>query len=198
MWALTLLYSWSLPVSSQDEPVVPESWRRGRLAIGRTRRAGEPKGVSVDREALEHSLVRRLLDHIEHRTTDMAEDVMEVPAATYTSREHYERELDTLFADAPLVFCLSGALPRPGAFWTVDLCGTPVLLTRDSDGVVHAMANVCRHRGVRVVDGSGERVGSPVRFTPGCTTLRETSSACPLRRASRACAARTRGSSSYR
>jgi choline monooxygenase len=110
----------------------------------------------VDREALEHSLVRRLLHHVEHRTTDMADDVMEVPSATYTSREHYDRELDALFDDAPLVFCLSGALPRPGSFWTVELCGTPVLLTRDSDGVVHAMANVCRHRGVRVVDGSGE------------------------------------------
>jgi choline monooxygenase len=110
----------------------------------------------VDREALEHSLVRRLLDHIEHRTTDMADDVLEVPAAAYTARAHYEKELDALFFGQPLLFCLSGALPGPGSFWTVDLCGTPVLLTRDADGVVHAMANVCRHRGVRVVDGAGE------------------------------------------
>jgi phenylpropionate dioxygenase-like ring-hydroxylating dioxygenase large terminal subunit len=34
--------------------------------------------------------------------------------------------------------------------------GTPVLLTRDDEGKVRAMANVCRHRGVRVVDGCGE------------------------------------------
>jgi phenylpropionate dioxygenase-like ring-hydroxylating dioxygenase large terminal subunit len=38
----------------------------------------------------------------------------------------------------------------------VDLCGTPVLLTRDRDGRARAMANACRHRGVRVVDGAGE------------------------------------------
>jgi phenylpropionate dioxygenase-like ring-hydroxylating dioxygenase large terminal subunit len=110
----------------------------------------------VDKEALEHSLVRRLLDHIENHTTDMADGVLEVPADAYTSRAHYEKELAALFDDYPLVFCLSGALPRPGTYWTVDICGTPVLLTRDAQGQVRAMANVCRHRGVRVVDGAGE------------------------------------------
>lgn len=109
----------------------------------------------MDREALEHSLVRRLLDHLEHHTTDMAEDVLEVPAEAFTARHHFEREVAALFLDRPLVLCCSGALPGPGTYRTVDLCGTPVLVTRDRDGRVHAMANVCRHRGVRVVDGGG-------------------------------------------
>jgi phenylpropionate dioxygenase-like ring-hydroxylating dioxygenase large terminal subunit len=115
----------------------------------------------VDREALEHGLVRRLLDHIEGGTTDLAETMVEVPADAYTSREHFEQELATLFLDQPLVLCLSGALPGPGTYRTVDLCGTPILLTRDGDGRVRSLANVCRHRGVRVVDGAG----SGRRFT---------------------------------
>jgi phenylpropionate dioxygenase-like ring-hydroxylating dioxygenase large terminal subunit len=115
----------------------------------------------VDREALEHGLVRRLLDHIENGTTDLAESMLEVPADAYTSREHFEEELATLFLDQPLVLCLSGALPGPGTYRTVDLCGTPILLTRDADGRVRSLANVCRHRGVRVVDGAG----SGRRFT---------------------------------
>ncbi|HXY92161.1 MAG TPA: aromatic ring-hydroxylating dioxygenase subunit alpha [Acidimicrobiia bacterium] len=110
----------------------------------------------MDREALEHSLVRRLLDHIEQGTTDLADAVYEVRADAYTSRAHFEDELAVLFRDYPLVLCLSGALPRPGTYRTVDVCGTPILLTRDGDGKVRAMANVCRHRGVRVVDGAGE------------------------------------------
>jgi phenylpropionate dioxygenase-like ring-hydroxylating dioxygenase large terminal subunit len=110
----------------------------------------------VDREALEHGLVRRLLDHLEHGTTDLAEGVLEVPADSYTARERYEDEVEVLFRDHPLVLCLSGALPRPGSYRAVDLCGTPVLLTRGADGRVRAMANVCRHRGVRVVDGAGD------------------------------------------
>jgi phenylpropionate dioxygenase-like ring-hydroxylating dioxygenase large terminal subunit len=110
----------------------------------------------MDREALEHGLVRRLLDHIVQHTTDMADEVFEVSAETYTSRAHFERELEVLFNGSPLVLCLSAALPKPGSYRTVDLCGTPILVTRDSQGQVRAMANVCRHRGVRVVDGGGE------------------------------------------
>jgi choline monooxygenase len=109
----------------------------------------------VDREALDHSLVRRLVDHIDNGTTDLTDQVMEVPADVYTSADHLRRELDAIFYSEPLVLCLSGALPGPGAYKTVDMCGTPVLVTRDADGKVHAMANACRHRGVRVVDGSG-------------------------------------------
>src|SRR5262249_30340942 len=35
-------------------------------------------------------------------------------------------------------------------------CGTPILLTRASDGRVRALANVCRHCGARLADGAGE------------------------------------------
>jgi phenylpropionate dioxygenase-like ring-hydroxylating dioxygenase large terminal subunit len=109
----------------------------------------------VYRQALERSLARRLLDHIENRTTDLADELMELSTDAYCAAQH-EAEVEVLFRDHPLVLCLSGALPRPGSFRTVDMCGTPVLLTRDPQGRVRAMLNACRHRGVRVVDGAGE------------------------------------------
>ena len=110
----------------------------------------------MDKEALDRSLARRLLDHIEAGTTDLADEVMELGTDLYTSADHHEVELDVLFHRQPLVLCLSGALPTPGSYRTVDLMGTPVLLSRDRDGRVHAMLNACRHRGVRVMDGVGE------------------------------------------
>jgi len=109
----------------------------------------------VDKEALEHSLARRLIDHIEAGTTDLADAVLEVPADQYTSPDRYADELAVLFGAEPLVLCLSGALPGPGSYRTVDICDTPVLVTRDAGGKVHAFLNACRHRGVRVVDGHG-------------------------------------------
>ena len=57
----------------------------------------------MDKEALDRSIARRLIDHIEHHTTDMADEVLELPADVYTSEEHYQRELDVLFRDQPLV-----------------------------------------------------------------------------------------------
>ncbi len=131
------------------------------VTITGTQHSGSPtEGVKVDREALEHGLVRRLLDHIERRTTDLADAVLEVSTDIY-SAAHLEEERRALFLGEPLVLCLSGALPEPGTYRTVDLCGTPVLVTRNNDGQVRAMLNACRHRGVRVVDGAGEAV----RFT---------------------------------
>jgi choline monooxygenase len=109
----------------------------------------------MDREALERSLARRLIDHIENRTTDLSDDVMEVSTDVY-SQAHQDREIEVLFKGRPVVFCLSGALPGPHTYRTVDMCGTPVLVTRDADGKVHALANICRHRGVRIADGAGQ------------------------------------------
>jgi len=109
----------------------------------------------VDREALEHELARRLIEHLDNRTTDLADDVMELSTDVYSPAAHAE-EVEVLFLDHPLLLCLSGGLPGPGSYRTVDICGTPVLLTRDDAGQVHAFANACRHRGVRVVDGAGE------------------------------------------
>ncbi len=109
----------------------------------------------MDREALDLDLTRRLLDHIEHGTTDMAESVLELPTDIY-SAEHQREELEVLFRGRPLVFGLSGDLPQPGTYRALDICGTPILLTRDIGGRVHALLNVCRHRGVRVVDGVGQ------------------------------------------
>ena len=114
----------------------------------------------MDREALEHSLARRLLEHLDNRTTDLADSVLEVSTDVY-SAEHLKDEVEALFLDQPLVFCLSGALPGPETYRTVDICGTPILLTRDGEGKARALVNACRHRGVRVVDGAG--VG--IRFT---------------------------------
>jgi nitrite reductase/ring-hydroxylating ferredoxin subunit len=41
-------------------------------------------------------------------------------------------------------------LPEPGSFVTADAAGSPLLLVRQDDGSVRALANVCRHRGARV------------------------------------------------
>ncbi len=114
----------------------------------------------MDKEALEHSLARRLLDHIENKTTDLADEVMELPTDVYLGA-HHDREVEVLFGGRPLLLALSGALPGPETHRTVDVLGMPVLLVRDETGRVRSFVNACRHRGVRVVDGSG----SAKRFT---------------------------------
>ena len=110
----------------------------------------------MDRRTLERSLARRLLHHIDQHTTDMADACYEVACETYTSPARHLEELNALFFDQPLLLCMSGALPEPNTYLAIELCDTPILLTRDGDGRVHALLNTCRHRGARVADGTGQ------------------------------------------
>jgi choline monooxygenase len=46
---------------------------------------------------------------------------------------------------------------EPGAFFTCDLGGVPVVVVRGKDGELRAFLNVCRHRGSLVCEGEGRR-----------------------------------------
>jgi nitrite reductase/ring-hydroxylating ferredoxin subunit len=58
----------------------------------------------------------------------------------------------------PTVVAHTGQLPDAGSFVTADAAGTPLLVVRQDDGSVRALANVCRHRGARVeTEAAGRR-----------------------------------------
>jgi phenylpropionate dioxygenase-like ring-hydroxylating dioxygenase large terminal subunit len=98
---------------------------------------------------------RRLLGHIDGRTTDLADALFRNRVDAYSCRERATRERDELFRSLPLFMGLSSRLPKPGDFLTEDVAGMPVLLTRGADGTVRAFANICRHRGAPVAQGCG-------------------------------------------
>lgn len=100
-------------------------------------------------------LVRRFLALHQTRADELAPAVYRQPAADYTSAEHLERERATLFARAPLLAGLSADIPEAGDYLTLSGAGAPVVIVRGDDGVARAMANTCRHRGARLVEGRG-------------------------------------------
>ena len=44
---------------------------------------------------------------------------------------------------------------RPGDFFSFDHVGEPLLVVHGRDGVIRVLANVCRHRGTVIAEGSG-------------------------------------------
>jgi phenylpropionate dioxygenase-like ring-hydroxylating dioxygenase large terminal subunit len=46
-------------------------------------------------------------------------------------------------------------LREPGTYLTTDVVDQPVLVVRDHDGEIRAFRSVCRHRGSRLLVGSG-------------------------------------------
>lgn len=105
--------------------------------------------------ALGVPIIKRLLAHIDAGTTAMAAHTWQNDVCTYASLEYLGRETDALFRRHPILMGLSCDWPKPGAWRTDDLAGTPILIARGGDGVLRAFLNVCRHRGAKVADGCG-------------------------------------------
>ena len=106
---------------------------------------------------------RKLLAHLEHRTTALADGIYRNPVTDYTCPQQAARERELFLRDMPINIGLSALLPRAGDWLTHDYAGVPILLVRRADGSLGAFLNACRHRGARVVTegcGTGARAFS--------------------------------------
>ena len=82
-------------------------------------------------------------------------DGMSLPGWLYHDGEFLEAEKRTFLRAAPQVVCHEGEIAEPGEWRSLDYLGESIIVIRGDDGNVRAFANVCRHRGSRLVDGSG-------------------------------------------
>jgi phenylpropionate dioxygenase-like ring-hydroxylating dioxygenase large terminal subunit len=106
--------------------------------------------------ATQREIARKTLRFLDEGTTEMAPDLYEEPIDSYISGEVWRREIERVFARFPLFVGMSMDLPEAGSWLTREMVGTPLVLTRDDEGTVHAFLNSCRHRGVKVaVEASG-------------------------------------------
>ncbi|WFL77668.1 SRPBCC family protein [Altererythrobacter arenosus] len=100
-------------------------------------------------------MTRSLVAHGEAGTMELADDVVRIPASSYTDEALFEREKKQIFRRLPLMVAPSCELPNPGDYKAMDICGVPLLLTRQKDGSVGAFLNMCKHRGNPVAAGTG-------------------------------------------
>jgi len=63
----------------------------------------------------------------------------------------YDEEMAQIFGRAWLMIGHESLVPRVNDFFHTYMGEDPVILTRDSQGQLHALLNMCRHRGNRVV-----------------------------------------------
>jgi choline monooxygenase len=78
-----------------------------------------------------------------------------LPLRVYGSKEFYQREIESVFHPSWHPVARTDQLLEPGAYVTAGVLGEQVLVTRDRDGVIRAMSNVCRHRGTKLLSGCG-------------------------------------------
>ena len=80
-------------------------------------------------------------------------DGMSLPGWLYYDPEFLEAEKRAFLRAAPQVVCHESEIAAPGDWRSLEYLGESVIVIRGDDQVVRAFANVCRHRGSRLVDG---------------------------------------------
>jgi nitrite reductase/ring-hydroxylating ferredoxin subunit len=106
--------------------------------------------------ATQVALAKRLLAHLDAKTTDTVDAVAHNDVTAFTCPDRLEREWRQLFLGMPQYVGLSGQIRDAGDFLTNDDLGVPILVTRDTEGRARAYLNVCRHRGARLTEGCGK------------------------------------------
>ena len=99
---------------------------------------------------------RALADALARGEAAMGKAVSAVPASVYIDADRYLAEQAALFDKLPLLVAPSALVPGLNQAVAHDGYGTPLLLTRDGQGEAHVLANVCRHRGTRLIEASEE------------------------------------------
>ncbi|MGH9845344.1 MAG: aromatic ring-hydroxylating oxygenase subunit alpha, partial [Blastocatellia bacterium] len=112
----------------------------------------------------DQSVVQRIFDHIDNRTTDRNEASWREPVEHYRCQKRFAAETELVLRRYPTPFCPSAALGETGSYIARDAAGTPILAVRGSDGRVRAFRNACRHRGTQLADGAGCQKAFVCRF----------------------------------
>lgn len=90
-----------------------------------------------------------------------AEGVTRAPYRLFSDPEIYALEQARIFRGAVWSFlCLEVEIPSPGDYRTTTVGETPVVVTRDRDGIIHAMVNRCAHKGALVCLKKKDNVAS--------------------------------------
>ena len=82
-------------------------------------------------------------------------DDWSLPGWLYYNPDFFEAEKKAFLKRAPQVVCHESEIAEPGEWRTLEYLCEIVVVIRGDDGEVRAFSNVCRHRGSRLVDGTG-------------------------------------------
>lgn len=73
----------------------------------------------------------------------------------YTSQAFFEFEQETVLKKGWYCVGRVDELANCGDYFTTHILTEPILVARGDDGVIRAMSNICRHRGMPLMEGRG-------------------------------------------
>ena len=84
-----------------------------------------------------------------------AKNAFTMPGEFYTSEVFAKLEREQLFAARWICVGRCEEIPNIGDYFTTQLNDEPIIISRQSDYQIKALSNVCRHRAMPLVEGTG-------------------------------------------
>ncbi|MBL6690506.1 MAG: aromatic ring-hydroxylating dioxygenase subunit alpha [Pseudomonadales bacterium] len=103
-------------------------------------------------QSLQVDILKELMRQLDEGRNIDAGVQYRMSTTSYVCTDQAKKEWQAFFRDHPQLIGLSGELPGPDTFITMEDFGTPLLATRDKTGRFRAFLNSCRHRGARVAN----------------------------------------------
>ncbi len=91
------------------------------------------------------------------KTRRPVESARHAPGRIYTDPALYALEKERIFMRDWLCVAREEEIPDAGDYSALRILDEPVMLVRGKDGGIRAFANVCLHRGVEIVTGTGNK-----------------------------------------
>jgi Rieske 2Fe-2S family protein len=70
----------------------------------------------------------------------------------YHSKEIYQEEIEKIFYKKWIFICREEEIAQTGDYQTVEIGDESLIITKDENDEIHALFNVCRHRGTRMCE----------------------------------------------
>lgn len=88
-----------------------------------------------------------------------------LPPEAYTSQQWFDEEKEALWSRTWSFACAVNDIPEVGDYVTVQVGNYPLVVLRDGDQQVRVFHNVCRHRGAKILEGTGNcKTGLKCRY----------------------------------
>ncbi len=96
-----------------------------------------------------------ILQQLQHTAEGPLAQAVSADPRLYRDPEIAALEQEAIFRKDWICPGLAAEIPDPGDYITFSIAGDPIFCIRDKAGQIRAFSNVCRHRMMQLLDGSG-------------------------------------------
>ena len=100
---------------------------------------------------------KNLMDRLADCGAQPFEKARSLPPALYADKDFLALEQAKIFGAEWICACRTDLVKKPGDYVTLDILNQPIIVLRDLAGDIRALSNLCRHRNMKILHGSGNR-----------------------------------------